>query len=276
MRLHARCAARGRSAHEPRTSPRGDRGVPGEGRCCARRATGTPVCVDPELREFLIGHYPPAPEATDVIPHFSCTPVGIRFELSGISGTYSAELDRCRTDDELAPIIQQAGDRATTLFEATFAKGDRGWMVARSDYAQSLRDRVGRIRSPSRRRAVRWLEEVLPAAARESLAVEVVADLPGDDEYHPRRLLEATIATDLRATGYQEILPRIAAAELGGDVRVWETYFVSRTTGVVFHMYDDRGLDIMAPRPEPIRAIYREFTDWILDHDRQRIDATFA
>lgn len=51
---------------------------------------------------------------------------------------------------------------------------------------------------------------------------------------------------------------------------------MSRASGVVFHMYDDRGLDILAPRADVRRPLYEQFSDWVLDYDRERIDATFA
>ncbi|WP_107725103.1 DUF3885 domain-containing protein [Desmospora activa] len=41
-------------------------------------------------------------------------------------------------------------------------------------------------------------------------------------------------------------------------------------------MYDDRGLDIVANKIETLRDCYLNYNDWILDYDRQRIDAVFA
>jgi hypothetical protein len=40
---------------------------------------------------------------------------------------------------------------------------------------------------------------------------------------------------------------------------------------MIVHMYDDRGLDIIAATRESLRPIYRPFNDWVLDFDRERI-----
>lgn len=37
-------------------------------------------------------------------------------------------------------------------------------------------------------------------------------------------------------------------------------------------MYDNRGLDIMAPDVETLRPIYIRFNDWILAFNREEID----
>jgi hypothetical protein len=41
------------------------------------------------------------------------------------------------------------------------------------------------------------------------------------------------------------------------------------------HMYDDRGLDVIASGKESLRTIYHAFNPWILDYDRGRIDQVF-
>jgi hypothetical protein len=55
----------------------------------------------------------------------------------------------------------------------------------------------------------------------------------------------------------------------------YEIYFVNLTKKVIFHLYDDRGCDILAADKEGIRYLYEEFNDWILDYDRKEIDLLF-
>lgn len=55
-----------------------------------------------------------------------------------------------------------------------------------------------------------------------------------------------------------------------------DTYFLNQRTGVIFNMYDDRGLDIIAPNADVLRPIYEGHSDLILDYDRQQIAATFC
>jgi hypothetical protein len=55
----------------------------------------------------------------------------------------------------------------------------------------------------------------------------------------------------------------------------YEIYFVNLTKKIIFHLYDDRGCDILAADKEGIRNLYGEFNDWILDYDRKEIDLLF-
>lgn len=53
-------------------------------------------------------------------------------------------------------------------------------------------------------------------------------------------------------------------------------YLYAPDTGVLMHVYDDRGMDLTALRPEPLTQIHRQFDDWVLDYDRPRIEAVFG
>jgi hypothetical protein len=55
----------------------------------------------------------------------------------------------------------------------------------------------------------------------------------------------------------------------------YEIYFLNLTKKIIFHLYDDRGCDILAANKEEIRYLYQELNDWILDYDRKRIDLLF-
>ncbi|WP_145053127.1 DUF3885 domain-containing protein [Paenibacillus xylanexedens] len=52
-------------------------------------------------------------------------------------------------------------------------------------------------------------------------------------------------------------------------------YFIDPQSQLVFHIYDDRGLDIVSPTKEALLYLYKEFNDWILDYDRKEIDKIF-
>lgn len=54
-----------------------------------------------------------------------------------------------------------------------------------------------------------------------------------------------------------------------------EVYFINRNDNVIYHLYDDRGLDIVSNKRETLEKIYVEYNHWILDYDRERIDKTF-
>jgi len=55
-----------------------------------------------------------------------------------------------------------------------------------------------------------------------------------------------------------------------------EIYFININKKLIFNMYDDRGLDIVASDIETLRPIYENHKDWILDYDRAQIEKLFT
>ncbi|WCR25026.1 DUF3885 domain-containing protein [Paenibacillus thiaminolyticus] len=45
---------------------------------------------------------------------------------------------------------------------------------------------------------------------------------------------------------------------------------------MIYHLYDDRGCDVICADVDPLRPLYEEFNDWILDYDREKIEALFG
>lgn len=58
-------------------------------------------------------------------------------------------------------------------------------------------------------------------------------------------------------------------------VRDFLSHFVDFEKGLVMHVYDDRGMDVIATTPDPLVELYTKFNGWLLDYDRARMDATF-
>jgi len=50
---------------------------------------------------------------------------------------------------------------------------------------------------------------------------------------------------------------------------------VNRTRNLILHMYDDRGLDLIARHRSDLQAIYDAHKSWVLDYDRHRIERVF-
>ncbi|WP_028591566.1 DUF3885 domain-containing protein [Paenibacillus massiliensis] len=73
-----------------------------------------------------------------------------------------------------------------------------------------------------------------------------------------------------------DLMEVIANQTLGLEPTVdGDIYVLNTTNRTIFHLYDDRGLDIAAANRETLRPIYEQYNGWILDYDRDRIDATF-
>lgn len=68
----------------------------------------------------------------------------------------------------------------------------------------------------------------------------------------------------------------IVNREQGGAPRVSSgVYVIDPRAKVILHMYDDRGLDILAFELETLRSLYESFSDWILENQRHRIAFRF-
>lgn len=53
-------------------------------------------------------------------------------------------------------------------------------------------------------------------------------------------------------------------------------FFINLHKHIIFYMYDDRGMDLIAESKENLVPIYKKFNDWILDYDKERIDDIFV
>lgn len=54
-----------------------------------------------------------------------------------------------------------------------------------------------------------------------------------------------------------------------------DIYFVNATKKMIYHLYNDRGCDVIASNKEDLRPLYKEYNEWILDYDRIQIDQLF-
>ncbi|WP_443951814.1 DUF3885 domain-containing protein [Priestia megaterium] len=55
----------------------------------------------------------------------------------------------------------------------------------------------------------------------------------------------------------------------------YDIYFINLSKEIIFHLYDDRGCDVLASNKESIKFLYEEYNHWILDYDREEIDLLF-
>jgi hypothetical protein len=197
-------------------------------------------------------------------PLFYQWPVGIRFELG---------IDQVGMSYDDAVL-----HRASTLYESAFSSGDLSWIVSGttqhiSTSRSAIKTTGGRYRTfcPT----VFQLRKPGPLGLRgpagryrfvsdEDLGSREITTLrwggvrPRHIEY--RRILQA------KANDYYHMRRPITSDRI---------YFVNRTRNLIFHMYDDRGLDIIAESPRDLQAIYEAHNSWILDYDRKRIERVF-
>lgn len=72
------------------------------------------------------------------------------------------------------------------------------------------------------------------------------------------------------------LLEGILASELGGFRELSSAVFLFDTKRhILFHPYDDRGLDIVAEKKEILLPLYRDCRNWLLDYDWERMQKIF-
>jgi hypothetical protein len=74
-----------------------------------------------------------------------------------------------------------------------------------------------------------------------------------------------------RSFQYGAVFEGIASADHAQTPSVsGRIYFLNPAREMIIHMYDDRGLDMIAASRAALIPIYRTFSDWVLDADRER------
>jgi Domain of unknown function (DUF3885) len=160
-------------------------------------------------------------------------PVGIRFELGP----------------------ESFRERAPKLYEAVFAPEDVCVIISQN-----------------------WPENASPPARQRYFRV---FSLPGIfDPKHPISLQSLEITREeegeqetfilqwgqlpARSFRYGSVLEGIANADHAQTPSVeGRVYFLNPATAIIAHIYDDRGLDIIAATRDSLMPIYRTFNDWI-------------
>ncbi|GGD36435.1 DUF3885 domain-containing protein [Flavobacterium orientale] len=192
-------------------------------------------------------------------PLFYSWDFGLRFDL---------QVGKTDTDE----YFQEVTRRASTIFKTAFADSDNLFLVF-MDYKYKRR----KIRfSNFSFKQINSLEKTEISYSKELQLYEP------DDKFDIRNIAIIKLATDrinykniLKAIGHTDFPSRQPRLDQNGFLTGKEIYFVNIDKKLIFHMYDDRGLDIISADKETLRPIYKKHNDWILDYDREQIDKQF-
>jgi hypothetical protein len=179
-------------------------------------------------------------------PIFDHSPVGIRFDIGENGNEIYGE------DGSVNPrYVAACLERCLAVYHRLKTPPDLLVIEGYLDEEERVEDLISSVRSAT---DLPQPDEI----ASEGSRVLLLWDL---QDFHPGTLLEGIIR-----------------AELGGGhpILTSSVYFICTRDRVLFHVYDDRGADLVAARQDTIQHIYREFTDWILDDDREKIEDRFC
>lgn len=206
------------------------------------------------LNDYMNGNFP---QLILRPPLFYNWEIGLRFEL-GLDYYYEENL-----------YMQQVYQRAITLFESLHFQDEEIFIVVdvnnfgdSKTYKHKARIFSPYIRSQSLLYTLKHTE--MPYI------------FPEEDEEGNYKTHRFTLQCKVSDVKYIPLLKAISNQDLGIQPRIiHRVYFLNIKRKTIFHIYDDRGCDLLATSPESIRDIYFTYNDWILNYDRDKIDQVF-
>lgn len=189
-------------------------------------------------------------------PLFYHAPVGIRFEIGGDEPVYLERKVKRLTPNPA--YVQGALDRASAVYHHLPAPPD------------TLRIDGYPEKEPA---------ESLLAAIRQRAGLPVpheqfaVAEMDEDGDTHSK----VQFYWDLSKIAFESerLLREIILGDIGGWPGFVSSVYLVGPGPFLYHLYDDRGLDVLGGSRELLRPLYRQFHNWILAHDLERIDELF-
>lgn len=194
-------------------------------------------------------------------PLFYNGDIGIRFKL-GVN--YD-----CNNIYENCPYLEGVYNRAITLFQSLHSKTDDIYIVVDvNDFAdgETFKHKLNIFS--------KYVKEKSDLFKLQKNTIPYV--FPEDDEdglYKTHRFTLKCKVSDLK---YIPMLKAICNQDMGIKPSIFHrVYFINVNKNTIFHIYDDRGCDVLATFPNTIRDMYHTYNDWILDYDRNKIDKVF-
>jgi len=209
-----------------------------------------------EYKQFLADYFGGLKIRT---PLFFNWKFGLRFDL---------QVGETNTDEYFFEVI----DRATKLFEASF-EADDNLIIVFLDYRYKRR----KIRFSNY--TFRQIQDLKKSEVNYLITKRLYEPSDKDDI---RNIALIKVITNrinykniLTAIGNTDFPPRSTRLDGNSVLTSKEIYFINVDKKLIFHMYDDRGLDIISANIETLMPIYRKYNRWILENNRSNIDKLF-
>lgn len=186
-------------------------------------------------------------------PIFYNAPVAIRFEIGGEADVY-VKKGLMRKLHPNPQYVKPACERACTIFKS-FPQQD--WLLRIDVYDQREIEKV--------------TNRLQLGKPQEIVKKEYVLD---EDDFTHYELY-----WDLNEVAWtiEKIVKEVVLADIGGlNCFASAVYLVHTEKQVLYYLYDDRGLDVVAKDIDTLRPIYDTYKAWILEYDREEIDSLFT
>lgn len=176
-------------------------------------------------------------------PLFYHAPNGIRFQLGDTDQAWDQEY------------MSRVYKRAIALFEALHSSRDHVMLIIHLKRAE---------KPHNMKKALHTLKRFL---RKKSIghSTEIMIDKQQDQERKSLRLLVTCQLADMK---HESLLKAIANRDL--QIRPFiegDCYFINLEKKTIYHLYDDRKLDIVSNNEQSLDPLYKNYQDWILDYD---------
>lgn len=216
------------------------------------------VGVEMRLREYMLETFPNLELRP---PLFYNGDIGIRFKL-GVNYDCTNIYENC-------PYLEGVYNRAITLFQSLHSKTDDMYIVVDvNDYAdgETFKHKLNIFS--------KYVKEKSDLFKLQKNTIPYV--FPEDDEDGVYKTHRYTLKCKVSDLKYIPMIKAICNQDMGIKPRIFHmVYFININKNTIFHIYDDRGCDVLATSPNTIRDMYHTYNDWILDYDRNKIDKVF-
>lgn len=124
-------------------------------------------------------------------------------------------------------------------------------------------------------------EEVFPKYIKDKALIKQVNSIELEKHYEDNGDLSGItyqhiLLCNIESIDYIGILKAKAHQDFAIEPYVLDAvFFINPHKHIIFYMYDDRGLDLIAESKEALLPIYQKYNNWILAYDKERIDNTF-
>ncbi|MGG0289797.1 DUF3885 domain-containing protein [Bacillus pacificus] len=210
------------------------------------------------LKEYMLETFPNLELRP---PLFYSWAIGIRFRL-GVNYDCTNIYENC-------PYLEGVYNRAITLFQSLHATEDDIYIVVDvNDYAdgETFKHKLNIFS--------KYVKEKSDLFKLHKNTIPYV--FPEDDEDGVYKTHRYTLKCKVSDLKYIPMIKAICNQDMGIKPRIFHmVYFINSNKNTIFHIYDDRGCNVLATSPNTIRNMYHTYNDWVLEYDRNKIDKVF-
>lgn len=167
--------------------------------------------------------------------------------------------------------MERVYGRAMELFKALFTKDDEIIIATNAIFEYKLKHQIKKLnlypRYIKKKQLLRNLKlDVIPDIFAEE------DEIPDPDDNTYRYMINCKVSD----VDYINLVKAICNQNVGRKPSFHHAvFFLNLNKGIILHIYDDRGCDVISSSASALKNIYTKYHDWISDDDRESINKTF-